>query len=337
MHRFSDSKKRLFILLISALIFIFPFYGVTVRASGELLYIGGIPAGFTVRTNGATVIGLNEVITADGIFRPAESGDIRVGDVILTVNKTPVSNVQSIADAIKNCGGNPIEIVISRKKDKITKFISPRKDVNGKYRLGLFLRDDLNGIGTITYFRNDGSFAALGHPVLDENGDKLDVLGGNCYLCSVIGLVKGEKGKAGELKGIFIDSDKIGSVEKNGETGLYGNAVEKYPYKKLAKAETGVGAPGAASIITCIDGVTPKEYAINIVKTDFYDKDNKNFVIKISDRELLGSAGGILQGMSGSPIIQKGKIIGAITHVFINDPTRGFGIGISKMLENQHN
>ena len=258
MHRFSDSKKRLFILLISALIFVFPFYGVTVRASGELLYIGGIPAGFTVRTNGATVIGLNEVITADGIFRPAESGDIRVGDVILTVNKTPVSNVQSIADAIKNCGGNPIEIVISRKKDKITKFISPRKDVNGKYRLGLFLRDDLNGIGTITYFRNDGSFAALGHPVSDDNGKIIKLSSGTAYLCSIINVVKGERGQAGELKGVFIEDNCIGTLEDNCPTGIYGVTDENYDYSKLPKTEIGEAEMGKATITTCIDGVTPK-------------------------------------------------------------------------------
>ena len=257
---------------------------------GSYLYLGGIPAGFTIKTNGSTVIGLNDIITENGVYSPSESCDIRVGDIILTVDGRPVSNVQSISDILNESKGYPLEIVILRKGDKITKFVSPKKDINGKYRLGLFLRDDLNGIGTITYFKPNGEFAALGHPVLDENGERLNVLGGNCYLCSIIGLVKGERGKAGELRGIFIDTDKIGQIIKNENTGLYGKTTEKFNYK--------------------------------------------NFVIKITDKELLNSTNGILQGMSGSPIVQKGKLIGAVTHVFINDPSRGFGIDIAKMLEN---
>ena len=300
MLRLTKKKIRTIVLIFVAVLLFSPLIGNKAYASGEFLYLGGIPAGFTIKTNGSTVIGLNDVVTEKGVESPARANDVRVGDVILSVGGKPVSNVQSIAESIKNCCGNPVEVVISRKGQKIVKYITPAKDVGGNYRLGLFLRDDLNGIGTITYFRNSGEFAALGHPVLDESGEKSDVFGGDCYLCSIIGIVKGKRGKAGELKGIFIDTDKIGTV----------------------------------TIITCIDGVSPKEYSISIVKTDFNDKDNKNFVIKITDRELLSATNGILQGMSGSPIVQKGKIVGAVTHVFINDPSRGFGIDVAKMLEN---
>ncbi len=329
------NKNKIYLFLLILIMAIGLLSPINVYATdGSYLYLGGIPAGFTIKTNGSTVIGLNDIITENGVYSPSESCDIRVGDIILTVDGRPVSNVQSISDILNESKGYPLEIVILRKGDKITKFVSPKKDINGKYRLGLFLRDDLNGIGTITYFKPNGEFAALGHPVLDENGERLNVLGGNCYLCSIIGLVKGERGKAGELRGIFIDTDKIGQIIKNENTGLYGKTTEKFNYKKFAKTDIGEGVIGNASIITCIDGVTPKEYSINIVKVDRNEKDNKNFVIKITDKELLNSTNGILQGMSGSPIVQKGKLIGAVTHVFINDPSRGFGIDIAKMLEN---
>ena len=271
MLRLTKNKIRTIVLIFVAVLLFSPLVGNKAYASGEFLYLGGIPAGFTIKTNGSTVIGLNDVVTEKGVESPARTNDIRVGDVILSVGGNPVSNVQSIAEAIKNCCGNPVEVVISRKGQKIVKYITPAKDVGGNYRLGLFLRDDLNGIGTIT---------------------------------------------------------------KNTDTGLYGKTAENFSFKKFTKVEVGVGIAGNASIVTCIDGVSPKEYSISIVKNDFNDKDNKNFVIKITDRELLSATNGILQGMSGSPIVQKGKIIGAVTHVFINDPSRGFGIDVAKMLEN---
>lgn len=334
MLRKTKNKFKVSILIFIAVLLFNPVFGGRVYASGEILYLGGIPAGFTIKTNGSTVIGLNEIVTERGVESPARANDIRIGDVILSIDGNTVVDVQSIAKSIENCGGNPVEVVISRKGQKIVKYITPTKDVGGNYRLGIFLRDDLNGIGTITYFRQNGEFASLGHPVLDESGEKCDIFGGDCYLCSIIGIVKGERGKAGELKGIFIDTDKIGTITKNTATGLYGIAAKEFPYKKFTKVEIGVGVAGNASIITCIDGVSPKEYGISIVKADFNDKDNKNFVIKITDRELLRATNGILQGMSGSPIVQKGKIVGAVTHVFINDPSRGFGIDVAKMLEN---
>ena len=172
MLRLTKNKIRTIVLIFVAVLLFSPLVGNKAYASGEFLYLGGIPAGFTVKTNGSTVIGLNDVVTEKGVESPARTNDIRVGDVILSVGGNPVSNVQSIAEAIKNCCGNPVEVVISRKGQKIVKYITPAKDVGGNYRLGLFLRDDLNGIGTITYLRNNGEFESLGHPVLDERGEK---------------------------------------------------------------------------------------------------------------------------------------------------------------------
>lgn len=327
-------KKRLLLLLLIIAVIISDFSAFYVFADDDFLYLGGIPAGFTVKTEGATVIGLTDVIAEDGVFSPAKNGDIRIGDVILSVAGKKVDGVESICDILNDSKGNPVEISIARGEHKINKFISPKKDSFGNFKLGLFLRDDLGGIGTITYFKQNGDFAALGHPVLNSDGKSLIVNGGKCYLCSIIGVTKGEKGKAGELKGIFIEDKSIGKITKNVRTGLYGKVEKNYNYKKRTKVPIGRGSIGNAAIFVCVDGVTPKEYSICIAKCDLNNKENKNFVIKITDKTLLNSTNGILQGMSGSPIIQDGKIVGAVTHVFINDPTRGFGIDVAKMLEN---
>ena len=329
--------KRKFLSLFLALTLVFTIYittGVTANADTVKLYAGGIPSGFTLKTNGATVIGLSDIITENGVLSPAKNAEIKIGDIITKIGNLKITDANSVASALKESNGNPIEISVVRQGECITKFLTPYKDKDGNYKLGVFLRDDLNGIGTITYFTEDGNFGALGHPVLDENGNLLDLNCGESYLCSVFDVVKGEKGKAGELKGIFIDEEKIGCILKNTQSGIYGKVDKNYKFNKNPFLEIGNAKMGKATILTCIDGVKPQEYTISIVKVDGDNRENKNIVIKVTDKRLLNATCGILQGMSGSPIIQDGKIVGAVTHVFINDPTRGYGIDVNKMLNN---
>jgi stage IV sporulation protein B len=171
----------------------------------------------------------------------------------------------------------------------------------------------------------------LGHAVIDENNNELDIVDWNIYSCSIKGVVKGERGAAGELKGVFLRDNPIGKIEKNTSSGVYGSVTNKQIIDKLIKIETGEAKVGSAKIVSTVEGKESKEYDISIVKCDFLGE-NKNFVIKIVDKDLISETGGIVQGMSGSPILQDGKLIGAITHVFLNDPTRGFGIKIEYML-----
>ncbi len=327
-------KRSLFRLFIATLACAFLFAPLSLRAkASETLYLGGFATGLAIKTEGATVVGLTDVVTEDGIFSPAKNADIRVGDVILSLNGSKISDSRSIADALNQCGENPVEIVVERNGERSTKYILPQKDVKGNMRLGFFLRDDLNGIGTITYFKENGEFASLGHAISDDDGRVVKLSGGKAYLCSIIGAVKGERGKAGELKGVFVEDTLIGKLVKNERTGVYGKADKSFDYKKLPQTSSGEATMGKAVVATCVDGIKTKEYQISIVKIDKNNKENKNFVIKILDKSLLSATNGILQGMSGSPILQNGKIVGAVTHVFINDPTRGFGISIDKMLE----
>ena len=328
-------RKRKFYTFIAVIMLIMTVFSVnfTAFADENYIYLGGIPAGFSIETRGATVVGVSDIVTTDGVYAPSKNADIRVGDVVLTVNEKEISGSKSIAEALKDCGGNPVEVKIEREGTVITKYVTPRVDYDGSYKLGLFLRDNLSGIGTITYFTPNGKYGSLGHPISDDDGNILEIKGGTTYLCSIIGVVKGERGKAGELRGIFIDDTVIGDITENDETGIYGNVDKQYDYTVFEKKETGKATIGKASIFTCIDGTAPKEYEISIVKIDDNNAENKNYVIKINDKILLAATNGILQGMSGSPIVQDGKIVGAVTHVFINDPTRGYGINIEKMLE----
>jgi len=301
------------------------------EAAGEKLYLGGFAAGFVIETRGADVIGLSDVITKDGVKSPSKDAGIEVGDVIMSINGAEINNAKDIGKSLSGNKGT-LTVEISRKGEKLLKPVIPVKDVNGNIKIGVFVRDELNGIGTITYMKSDLQFAALGHPVLDENGNFLNVSGGKVYRCSVVGVVKGERGKPGELQGLFIEDELFGTISKNTDVGLYGKMVKKSQLKGMKQIETGEAEVGKASIYTCIDGLEGKEYSISIVKIDKNNGENKNLVIKVTDVELLKKTNGILQGMSGSPIVQNGKLIGAVTHVFVNDPSRGFGILIDKML-----
>ena len=323
--------KRTFVFLILAVLTFLSANYYNASASSEYVYLGGMPAGFSLATRGAYVVGLCDVVGDKGVCSPSKDAEVKVGDIILYIDDYEINSAADIEKAVTDeC--EKIMIVF-RKGEKIILEITPAKDFGGKFRIGVFIRDSVNGIGTVTYVKN-GRFASLGHPVLDDDGLLLNIKGGILYPCNITGFIKGERGKPGELRGSFMKKTPCAEIDKNTDKGVYGTISDKSFTEGLRKIAVGEAKMGNASIITTIDGSEPMEYSISVIKVDSDNRDNKNYVIKITDETLISKTGGIIQGMSGSPIIQDNKIVGAVTHVFINDPARGFGISIENMLNN---
>ncbi len=305
-------------------------------ASASEVYVGGMSAGFTLKSGNAQIIGMCEVMTENGVVSPALNAGLRAGDKILKVGGIRVHTIAQLNEIVDKSGGKKIELEIKRQKEVLTVSLSPVKDkVTERYKIGVLARDSVSGIGTVTYIdKNNGRFGSLGHSVVGEDKEELKISDGIVYGCSIIGVSKGVRGRAGELRGMFISNKTLGKAEKLCDCGIFGQISEEFETNELMRAVASSQdvTLGNAYIYSTVNGVTPQKYEIEIVKVDKGNKENKNYVIKITDDELISETGGIVQGMSGSPILQNGKLIGAITHVFLNDPTRGYGIDIQTML-----
>lgn len=319
---------RTFCIIILSILIISPNYYTARGFSSNDIYLGGIPVGFSLYSRGVKVIGISDVITDKGVVSPAKEAGIKTGDVILSIDGKEINTSKDIELSLKNDQFKTINII--RNNENIIINVKPQKDVVGNIKLGVFVRDEIDGIGTVTFIYKN-KIASLGHPVIDDNNNLLEITDGTLYNCSINGYIKGEKGKPGELKGLMLRDRQIGKVEKNTKFGVY-CSTENVDYSRFNKIETSQAKIGDAYIYSTINGREPKKYSIKIVKNDNYFSEDRNYFIKITDKELLSSTGGIVQGMSGSPIIQDNKLVGAVTHVLINDPTRGYGVSIDNML-----
>ncbi len=299
--------------------------------SNQSVYLGGFTAGFTLKTRGATIIGITEVISNEGRVSPCKNAGLCEGDVIISMDGKHINCASDISDCLKGYKNGAILVEVLRCGNLKLFNLYPQKDVNGLYKIGVFIREDLQGLGTVSFIDKDGNFASLGHPVVSDNGTMFDVIGGKCYGCSVIGITKGIRGKAGELKGLFLNEKPIGEIVKNTNVGMFGK-INDFDATNYKEVEVGTAKIGKAQIVSTVEGQNSEYYDIEIVKTELKRKQGKNLVVKICDKTLIEKTGGIVQGMSGSPILQDGKIVGAITHVFINDSARGYGISIENML-----
>jgi len=307
------------------------------------VYLGGQPLGFTLECEGVLIIALGEVETEFGAVCPSSGKNIKEGDVLYSINGEVISSANHLHSLLNgNGGGSVCEIVLKRNNEEIRENIKPAKEVSSNmFRLGFWIRDNAAGVGTLTYVRADNNrFGALGHPVCDvDTGRELPVGGGNIFKCNIVGYNKGVRSHPGELRGLFLrGGEALGKIDYSSETGVYGTVSDDYiktlsgPYKVGFRDSV---KTGKAKILTTIDGTQPKEYDIEIVKLSYQSKsDKKSMVLKVTDRELIAKTGGIVQGMSGSPIIQNGKLVGAVTHVFVSDPTKGFGLYIDWMIDN---
>ncbi|MBQ8468768.1 MAG: SpoIVB peptidase [Clostridia bacterium] len=308
------------------------------------VYLGGIPLGFTINCNGVVVIAVGGVHTKTGLKKTIVSGHIEPGDVVVSINGKQISSSATISEEIKKQEQQNKEVTlgVKRGENPFSVNVLPALDIiTGEYKLGLWIRDNSAGVGTLTYvIESNHRFGALGHSVCDiDTGTKLPVLSGNVYRCNIIGVSESKRGSAGELKGLFLRNGKVlGTIDKNTEDGVYGNASDELISSlktKLKVATKKQVKTGRASIFCSIDGSEAHEYKIEIIKASHHSQSsNKNLVIRIIDQELLSKTGGIVQGMSGSPIVQNGMLVGAVTHVFLSDPTKGYGILAENMIDN---
>lgn len=313
------------------------------QTGGRLLYAGGIPFGVKFFSTGVVIAGFCDIPTsAGGEKNPALDAGLMKNDVILSVDGVEPESCEDFLSMINNCGGKQVTIVYERDNKTETTHLTPiYSEPEGRYKCGIYIRQGGAGIGTVTYIDPDSlSFGGLGHGICDsDNGKLLPIKHGVTMNVGISGIVKGKAGSPGEIKGSFA-SGKTGIVYSNTSCGVFGvfSAIpEGVELKKYPIATRNEVREGKAYILCTLDGSgKPQKYEIEIsaIKKDCTSDDNKCFTIKVTDDRLIDKTGGIIQGMSGSTIIQGCKIIGAVTHVMISDPTIGYGIFIENMLAN---
>lgn len=300
----------------------------------------GTPVGLKINTKGVLVVAISDITTLDNTkVSPAVRAGIQIGDVVTHINNIEINTGEEMSYYVNNSGGNPIQLTINRNDTPIILNVTPVQHHNDlKYKIGLWVRDYTAGVGMMTFVQKDTNIVgALGHPITDIDTDQIiNVLKGDMVEASIVNIRKGTRGYPGELKGQFKDDNIIGIIDKNSKFGIFGKIYDNNEvlngseYSVAFKDEI---VEGPATIITTIEGEDPKEYSINIEKLlNSADDSGKNMIIKITDEELLSKTEGIVQGMSGSPIIQNNKIVGAVTHVLLNKPEIGYGIYIESML-----
>ncbi len=316
-----------------------PLKKVQVQISPEKLLIpGGQALGVAMRTDGVLIVGVSDV--ADGIS-PAKSAGLEAGDVIRSVDGTPVATAEGLSEIMNRSGGKEVHIAYERQGQPRTALLTPHRDEStGAVRLGAWVRDSTAGVGTLSFYDPDtGKYAALGHAITDgDTGSVLSVSEGQVLKAEIVAVQKGQKGAPGELKGSFLrEGEVLGDIRRNSILGIYGSLEAKavnplYPEGLPIGLRSGVHT-GAASILSSVDGTGVHEYAIEITRVNPQSAPApKSMVIRVTDERLLAATGGIVQGMSGSPIIQDGRIVGAVTHVFVSDPTQGYGLYVDWML-----
>lgn len=314
---------------------------VSVIKRAEVIPVGQV-AGLKLYTHGVLVVGMSEIKTEDNQkCKPYENSGIQEGDMIVEVNDVEVIDTDSLIEKVNNSNGEAINIKYIRNGENSECVITPAKVSKEEYKLGLWVRDSAAGIGTLTYYDPETkTFAALGHGITDvDTGNLIDISNGEFLSTKIISIVKGIKGNPGKIQGSIENQTNIGTIYKNSELGIYGKlenlaAIKIDASKKMEVAQRNEIELGKATILCTLDGGDPKEYEIEIERIYINNNENnKSMLIKVTDNELIDKTGGIIQGMSGSPIIQNGKFIGAVTNVLVNDPTSGYGVFGDLMLK----
>lgn len=301
---------------------------------------GGHSIGVKMNIKGVLVVGLEDIKTAQGVINPGLNAGLQIGDVLLEVDGNKVQNAKHVQELINN--KKEVKLKIKRKDEILNIKITPALSASdNQYRMGLWVRDKTAGIGTLTFYDPQSKvFGALGHAITDsDTGVLLNVQNGEILNSKVVSVRQGRSGNPGEIKGIFYETDfPLGQLIRNTNYGIFGNTYNNIVNPMYSSGiEIGYQSEvkkGKAYILTTLDDNKIEKYEINIDKINYQMKPNtKSMVIRVTDKKLLKKSGGIIQGMSGSPIIQNGKLIGAVTHVFVNDPKKGYAIFIEWMLK----
>lgn len=324
-----DSKKQMFRQEVSA------------STSDETMVIpGGMPIGIYLETEGVMVLGTGEITGIDGMKHEPSAHKVKAGDYITAINHQKIKDKSELMEAVKLLDGDEVILDIHRKDEDIEIKTQAVKLDADEYKLGIWVRDNAQGLGTVTFLDAKSRFGALGHGIHDiDTNELLDISGGTLYTTSIKDIQKGEDGIPGGMEGIIIynNYNVLGSITRNSEAGIFGTIdridalfSDQTPVSTAAKEEIKEGP----AIIRCAVEGKVKEYEVEITGVDLGTSEvNKGIILKVTDKRLLEVTGGIVQGMSGSPILQDGKIVGAVTHVFVNNPTKGYGIFIENMLK----
>lgn len=303
----------------------------TVRALVEerpTVTVCGTPFGVKMFSEGALVVGFSDLNTASGPVNPAKQAGLRLGDRVIRMGQTQTETNDEVKAALEASEGKAVEVIYVRDGEQRQTELVPVWDAAAaQWRAGMWVRDSSAGVGTMTFIdEKAGLFAGLGHPISDsDTGKSVALRSGEIVPCSIVGCTSGTVGSPGELKGRFLSTHALGSISINSENGVYGKLRAAIQGEKMEMAFAQEVAVGDAEIWTTTDGETPCAYRVRIEKINDTDP-RRNMVLRVTDKRLLAKTGGIVQGMSGSPVIQNGRLVGAVTHVLVNDPSRGYAI-----------
>lgn len=305
-------------------------------ADGALIPMGET-VGIQISVDGVLVVDTSEIETETGTASPAREAGLRAGDVILEVNGGEIKSAAELVKAVEESAPDPASLTVMRDGRRQSFSVTPAAGADGEPRLGLWLRDGVSGIGTVTYVDPEtGAFGALGHGINDmQTGTLLPVEEGSVCRAQIVDITRGQAGVPGELAGSFYAGDVLGRIEDNTDQGIFGTMQcdlaslgQALPVARPSEVES-----GPATILACVSGGQVREYDVEISRTGIGCGEDRDLMVRVTDPELLDLTGGIVQGMSGSPILQNGKLVGAVTHVLVSDATRGYGILAEHMLE----
>lgn len=346
-------KKRLMLSTLLLSFFLFGFAGWTAagvlpqeavsteqKIEEDTVLVGGMPVGIYMETDGVLVLGTQKIEGKNKRqYDPAHSL-VKSGDYIVGINNRKIQKKKELIESVKHLEDENVILKLRRNEEEIDVKLKAVQCEQGEYKLGIWVRDNVQGLGTVTFLNGNSQFGALGHGIHDSDTSVLmNITGGSLYKTNIRSIIKGENGIPGSMEGLIIYNryNRIGTIQKNTEAGLYGTVEEMdalFPEQIPVQTATKEEIKKENATIRCFLDGKVQEYDVKITEIDKNPREiNKGIVLQVTDKELLERTGGIIQGMSGSPILQNGKLIGAVTHVFVNDPTKGYGIFIENMTE----